>query len=1175
MTASQIRFFTLPNSVSRDGHVRISLFVSPIAVAGQSVPRFLSAWPAIADSLQFGFDIKDAQGTVQGTSYRARRLLEYPDGESLENTADAMAAWRSFFPSSTNVAARHPVPATDSVLAAPTADIHNKLKGFYGEVASGTALNQVINEVVAYQGKLEELARFHGRCSVQGPRLDPSEFHARLSYLCQYPSAMRLVRMIIDLQIEDLQASDLPTGGSFSGYLSGIAPQAPPEAADLTNPNQVVLSYPWTRYALSLSPSGFTTATPGAERFGIAALGSSQYVAATLDLDAGGLGLLKHVVYASTARKDALTALPDRRGNGIQVFDVARGQNIPTLSRQADAADVALSAHITPFGQRPLADAGIPSLDSSYFQYGFRIDAGTVDKKMPVRSLCRRRVAVLDLPMPRAHEEDAAVVSGISSAPDNAVNALNQAINWKSSQLLFGWNGWSLTVPRPRPITDPPQPDHPIKAFVSPQTLTRLRFGEDYVFRARAVDIAGNGCSAEEATKLERALTLPNVWLSVPFRRNSVVPPPSIVADGSSANSAVVVVSHESTLHAERTLRLAPPTGSFNSLQLAGALDSLHDAGHQAVREGFRGLKHFKDPSSDGVVASVGRSLENVPLGAPDYAVLEFRPEGASGREVQSILVEANHPLEIRCRADRQLLLKAENAHNAIALNVPRGRVVEFLLRSFIPDAKLGQLELYGIPPSNFRNYGRQYSTLAGPLRLCVVHATEKPLIPPAFGAIVNSPPVLVDRQFGATAATFTASNVSLDRESTRQLGLEAVWEEVSDQVDKDGKWPERTKVSASLASIDVTLPSGHPWHRTSDKSTPPAGTVNIQGVHGFGDGKYRHLDPVFLLATSRFSNYFPTHENDNPLRFCTKSSPITISVPASVPPAAPKVSYVVPTIGRSGISVQGNRMERRTEVWALRVYLLRDWFSSGDGERLAVILGSSDPDPNGLSEFGSDPARQGDKIEAQLSANDFRNGIHSPDVLRLKGSPSSLTDVDHLDVMTFPAALDQSKNLLYADVVFSPRKCYRPFVRFALARYQQNALPIAQLSSTVVADFIQLGPERFASIRREGEALHVAVTGPASGQTGTPFRSSVVAIAETRRDLADPWIERERVVLSPGPPAATGEVTWTGEIHRTPGRSRIVVQEFEVVSDGIGDGANPGEIELAGRLVFADSFEY
>ncbi len=92
------------------------------------------------------------------------------------------------------------------------------------------------------------------------------------------------------------------------------------------------------------------------------------------------------------------------------------------------------------------------------------------------------------------------------TAAHENVRTENSAIH--IHEALFGWEGWSLSAPRPgkrivhqdghevledeaEPPERPPHPFH-VRTRVRPGTLPRLRYGRAYAFRAWAVDLAGN-----------------------------------------------------------------------------------------------------------------------------------------------------------------------------------------------------------------------------------------------------------------------------------------------------------------------------------------------------------------------------------------------------------------------------------------------------------------------------------------------------------------------------------------------------------------------------------------------------------------------------------------------------------------------------------------------------------
>lgn len=1171
MAITQLRLITLPNNVSTDGSCCLSVFISPILPTLPSLPAFLKRWPSVADSLEFQVDVQDASGVVQAASYRATPTGQYSDASPLESVADAQIGWQSVFEDSTVAVKPTPPPTVQSVLTTQVDVLHDAIRSFHASVANGTSLSTVGAGVHAFRGTLKELEAFHGKCGKSQAPLNSQEFHSRFVGLSQYFSVMRLLRLVIDFKVTGLQPSALPVGGSICAYVSGLDSSAPAEATALSDPNQVTLAYPWVRYAFDSKTQTFTTAS-GTERFGLAALGSSQYYSAELDVDAGGLGLLKHV-----ARKDSwdsMTALPDRRGRGVQIFDLLNAGNIPILTQQVNDADAALAANTTPFASRPKSYIGVPPFDTTYLRRGYRIDvAKPVNPKDSTqddsRSLCEREVTALGLPEPTARLEDAAVNAGLATAPDGAVDRKGHPLTWKSTQVFFRWTGWSLVVPRPRPKSDPPQPDHPIKASVIPRRLVPLRFGTTYKFRARATDIAGNGISRDQAWNLETNLGYSDVWREVEFLRQTVVPPPNITQQTGSIQKSTIVVATELGIPNQQTIFLSPPAADFTTLQLAGTFDALTEDGKIAQRQGYQGVKHFKDPSVSGIVASIGRSMVDSTGVGPK--TINFLPIKGGSKEIQRLLVEGNRPVTLVCKAGKRLSLDVQTLGNRIVLNVPPGRIVEVLVRSLIAKDKLLELELYAVDIQKYLSYGPQYSSLAGPMRLIVVHAVSKPLLQPAFGVSDSGVPITVTRKLGTSAVGFVVPDIILDRESTGQIELEAEWEEVSDEVDAMGQWPTRYKVSANLASAAVALLQGHPWRPMGDKANVATG-LTLQGVHDFGDGKFRHLS-LALLATSRFARYFSTSSPSDPLGFSLKSSSVPIDIVASGAPPPPNTAYMVPTIGRSDMKSRRGMMHRNTETWGLRIYLERGWFSTGDGERLAIIVSTSSTDPNATSLMGADPALKDTPVAASLTPGDFRNGTYAKHIL-------GTTNQETFDIVSFPVSLDKTKNLLCADVLFNARPNYRVFARLALARYQQHGQSLARLSTIRTADFIQLGPTRGLTIAEAGEMLRVTVTGPGTDDSVSPSLQSVlVAISETRGNAFEPWQEKERVTLSPKTPDQSMNFVWAGDIRRTgDNHNRIVVEEFEIAGDHQGAGKqsmNLVDIELIGKLIFSDSFEF
>ena len=65
------------------------------------------------------------------------------------------------------------------------------------------------------------------------------------------------------------------------------------------------------------------------------------------------------------------------------------------------------------------------------------------------------------------------------------------------------------------------------------------------------------------------------------------------------------------------------------------------------------------------------------------------------------------------------------------------------------------------------------------------------------------------------------------------------------------------------------------------------------------------------------------------------------------------------------------------------------------------------------------------------------------------------------VDLAPHAVGYDPDRRLWYADIVINPGDTYFPFIRLALARYQPQAVTGAHLSSVVLAEFVQLTPDR------------------------------------------------------------------------------------------------------------------
>ncbi len=326
--------------------------------------------------------------------------------------------------------------------------------------------------------------------------------------------------------------------------------------------------------------------------------------------------------------------------------------------------------------------------------------------------------------------------------------------------------------------------------------------------------------------------------------------------------------------------------------------------------------------------------------------------------------------------------------------------------------------------------------------------------------------------------------------------------------------------------------------------------------------------------ASVRFSYVAPTiHTHSDPVADGTTSA--SMHVLNSARPTAPDVRYVVPIYQ----TVNSGATLTRTGG-ALRVYLERPWWSSGDQERLGVVCwhrtNSDLLPPTDLASYvtlwGYDPVFSSTTaINEQPTPAYFPLAVSSSST----GSLSVAEATEKVDVAGHKVGFDAVRGLWYADIKLAgPRglelTTYTPFIRLALARYQPNSIADAHLSKVHVVDYAQLAPNRSVTLTgRTTRSIQCTVTGRApvaSAASGAPSRMRVI-IEQRHSRIAD-----DALAWSPatGPsgfsntleltPTVAGSdlVTWKGTVLFPTGNTaplRLTFEEFERIKGGAGVG--------------------
>ncbi|MGV0814070.1 hypothetical protein ABQF34_19065 [Mycolicibacterium boenickei] len=346
--------------------------------------------------------------------------------------------------------------------------------------------------------QLHRCRRFYERPESQDPyqeRPDPDaeepkvarpepEFHDRCATVGDMPALQRVLGLVIDLRVADLDALRAASWLSARIVLDGDASANRATRVRCRHAGEDLVSVPkghdWADGALRLGDEELFT---------------------VLDLDVDGSALkmdrfiwtLPRLLKCEANDEPVNAATPALRAGG---FTVARRRQ--ALSIQQQLADQRRLASAMTDGREPV-------LYTEDITRGVRVEVWDHDVQR-WRSLHHRLadIFVADQLVFDAHPEEGFIqVSSVHETPgvDRSPIHVHEA--------LFGWEGWSLSVPRPgkrivrrngeEVVEDTPtefdgEPTHPIRSIAQIRrgSLPRLRYGRAYAFRAWGVDLAGN-----------------------------------------------------------------------------------------------------------------------------------------------------------------------------------------------------------------------------------------------------------------------------------------------------------------------------------------------------------------------------------------------------------------------------------------------------------------------------------------------------------------------------------------------------------------------------------------------------------------------------------------------------------------------------------------------------------
>lgn len=1208
MTSMTLIWTTLPAGIRRvdgDWQARISVFLTPRLEVPDGGDLTLSAFPAFVDwpatlramaSDGIGFHVQ----VCTGEKIVADTTRHPLSGSSLQHMPDS-AAWRGIFSESMPVRAFEgpkTMLTAAPVQSYPADKVIDRIRRTYAEALAhdlGRTAPPSLSAFTVGDGRqdagrsaaddpLQRFVRFHQESSAAGrltaaPDDDCADFHQVVGALGTHPHLLRRLGLVLDITLPAGELGlDVPD--------RKLLVQAVPVCADVGVARHMC---PWTAVEYDSAAGDdfrvFTAAQRnGVRHGGFHPLGGRRTSIAQEKLEHAVFSLMQQAGEAPARQLPALLQGGMRltRGGTTDAITTAMADQAK-LERDLERRGKGLQS-----GMLACAPGDEP-LFAEQLTRGYRIDVRDIDTGR-WRSLCRRhgryRSGDWSWPIDGVLEDEGVIEPAASGGP----SAL------RMTEDLFEWDGWSLSVPRPDGSTDEASPPDrcaadggpPLTAdFAVPAgSLQPQRFGRCYQFRARAVDLAGNSLSTEDADQIasglpmDRLATRPECCLRVESAKPPVIFRAQPRGPGETGD---MIVLREADAPEHRTdsvrVHVLPPAVSLRIAEKHGLFDGMPAADSWRLISSHRGRLGFENP--EGKTADEPGD-DQVTIREPSAAKEIYAPYLPDPMVRQAVLVlpdgggsAAMPPFDDLPRGMRGRRLarscslvvgpggqriKATVKGRQVTITVPRGRVQEIriaarLSRADIAIAAFAHNDWHPLLAGDDMGAAEARKELAiaaasgeapllAPSRTVrIVYATPRPLTEPAFGR-----PLILPRSPNATTATLADDALALDRPSTGRIDIYARWDDPVDDP-ADSAWrTTRNELHAGGVTIDEN--DGNPL--APDAIETPARSPL---AHDFGDTRH-HRVTYRAVGTSRFVGFYPASLTENPQNVTRQSSPVTLHVPSTAPPAPPDIAYVVPTFRRSGPSGDGRiaAVEQNTAQIGegLRVYMNRGWFSSGAGEQLALIVGTPNTPgallPN-VSAWGMNPLRDAAPLPGPLQLAHVWGGATRFNAWPLDGGTVGMVACD--------VAFSDEHGLPFADIVFLSQRAFMPFVRLALARYQPHAIDGCKLSRIVHADFVPLAPGRAVTVRKTGPATwHLSMRGYSYRQPGhgtSHVQAHIECMDSALPETAASWRPLGEPVILKASSTETWRYHWTGQVRiddqrllAIRWRRRLVIQEFE-----------------------------
>jgi hypothetical protein len=578
--------------------------------------------------------------------------------------------------------------------------------------------------------------------------------------------------------------------------------------------------------------------------------------------------------------------------------------------------------------------------------------------------------------------------------------------------------------------------------------------------------------------------------------------------------------------------------------------------------------------------------------------------------------------------------LGGELRARALSVSLPPGDVQVFRLASSLSQDDLRLMGAWRSLPDNVEANTDIAAAAADGLlwgltpyeEVRLVHAVNRPLKIPRP---IRIAPARGERE----TCVHLVGAVEVHGPTTDSLAAEASWSDDIDDLSRDEPHTSATSAIAFRTHVrpyeDLALLSNA--SKDVEATLPQDGRVVIHSARHELHDTLHHVVSYRFRASTRFREFFapaliqPPAAGDPLDDGQSAVGPIlAIAVPSSARPAPPIVHSVIPLFRWSDTAEPEQPLaRRRVRGTGVRIYLERPWYSSGNGELLGVLLAPGGNDAFGppaedgsgfpfVSKWGADPIwlaapvnnrpMQPLQLDSLLHAAglDDRSLPARPVTAPTQYPLGMLPGNPVVTVLGYKPVYNTTRKLWFVDVAINAGDTFWPFLRLAVCRFQPHSIDGCHLSAPVRCDFLQLPPERTASVSRTDDRhVRVVVAGPVGRRAGLAHHpESVAALAgavdqhrslvarlqkrspEIASDLGWETVATTRLVLR-GTGINDHHAAWVGELDAgvriavtrpgsKTGNWRVIIEEWERLESDPDPVSGAPQWEQ--RLIYADT---